>query len=386
MKPDILNGIDVFLQHSEVHRNQRLALVTNNAAITSGGKLNRVALLEEGFNVVRLFSPEHGINRTGGDGVAQVNDLDKLTGLQVTSLYGSRLKPSLRDLEGIDLLLFDIPDIGCRFYTYLWTLTYVMEACAEYKLPLIVLDRPNPIGALLARVEGPMLDEEHCSSFIGRWAIPIKHSCTPGELALYFAATRMPTLDLEVVRAENYHRNHTALHNFPFVPTSPAMQDVHTALLYPGMGLLEGINVNEGRGTSEPFHICGAPFISGEQLQGALATLSIGGVTVERTAYVPTEGLYKGERCEGIRLTVTDPLILQPVGLGISLLRQLFRLYPKHIQMRLYKTVANPGGAGHLDKLLGLPDSFDLFRSNAEIPTDVKDQWAAMIAPYLLYQ
>lgn len=381
----VLNGIDVFLHHSEIYKNKRLALVTNNAAITSQDKLNRVALLEAGFNVVHLFSPEHGIRRTGADGVAQENDLDELTGLPVTSLYGSRLKPTRRDLEGIDLMLFDIPDIGCRFYTYLWTMTYVMEACAESSLPLIILDRPNPIGAVLSRAEGPILDEKHCSSFIGRWAIPLKHSCTLGELALYFAATRIPALNLEVVRAENYFRHYTALQNFPFIPTSPAMQDVETALLYPGTGLLEGINVNEGRGTHEPFRVCGAPFISGERLRNTLTRLSISGVKIESLAYVPTDGIYKNEQCEGIRLTVTDPLTLKPVALGISLLRVLFRLYPMQIQMRLYQTAANPGGTGHLDKLLGLQGSFNLLRNNAKIPTDVKRAWATAITPFLLY-
>ncbi|NEU06907.1 DUF1343 domain-containing protein [Flavihumibacter sp. R14] len=385
MKPDFLNGIDTFLHYRQAYGNKRLALVTNNAAITAKGQLSRVALLAAGFNVVRLFSPEHGIHRTGADGVAQDNDLDEITGLPVTSLYGSGLKPSRQDLEGIDLMLFDIPDIGCRFYTYLWTMTYVMEACADNNLPLIVLDRPNPIGALLAKAEGPTLDEKYCSSFIGRWAIPLKHSCTLGELALYFAATRLPALDLEVVRAENYSRDYTALNEFIFVPTSPAMQDVHTAMLYPGMGLLEGINVNEGRGTREPFRVCGAPFISGEKLRDACATSTISGVKIESHAYVPTEGLYKNERCEGVRFMVIDPLVLQPVTLGISLLRALFSLYPEHIQMRLYKTAANPGGAGHLDKLLGLHGSFDLLRNNADIPTDVKHSWAAVIAPYLLY-
>lgn len=385
MESDVLNGIDVFLHHPEVYRNKRLALVTNNAAVTSTGKLNRLALLEAGFNVVCLFSPEHGINRTGADGVAQDNDSDKLTKLPVTSLYGSRLKPSHQDLEGIDLMLIDIPDIGCRFYTYLWTMTYVMEACADNKLPLIVLDRPNPIGALLEKVEGPMLDEKYCSSFVGRWAIPLTHSCTLGELALYFAATRMPALDLTVVPAENYSREHTALHNFPFIPTSPAMKDVQTALLYPGMGLLEGINVNEGRGTEQPLRICGAPFISGKQLQDAIAALNISGIEIESITYVPVDGLYKSEQCEGIRLTVIDPLVLQPVALGISLLRTLIRLYPRDIQMRLYKTAANPGGAGHLDKLLGFYGSFNLLKNNAEISTNVKNTWTEAIAPYLLY-
>lgn len=385
MMPHVQNGIDVFLRHPELYKNQRLALVTNNAALTSKSQLNRIALLAAGFNVVRLFSPEHGINRAGADGEAQDNGFDELTGLPVRSLYGSTLKPPRQDLEGIELVLFDIPDIGCRFYTYLWTMTYVMEACADNNLPLIILDRPNPIGALPDKVEGPMLDEKSCSSFIGRWSIPLRHSCTLGELAFYFAATRVPALNLEVVKAENYRRNHTAPQDFHFLPTSPAMQDIETALLYPGTGLLEGINVNEGRGTREPFRVCGAPFISGRQLQDAMATLNIGGVQIESTAYVPADGLYKNEQCGGIRLTVIDPVLLQPVALGISLLRVLFSLYPEHIQMRLYQTAANPGGAGHLDKLLGLPDSFTLLKKAAAITTDVKRPWAEAITPYRLY-
>jgi len=386
MRAPLKYGIDLLLDNAAVYKNKRLALVTNNAATTSAGVQSREALLRKGFNVLRLFSPEHGLNREGADGAAQNDSLDELTGLPVKSLYGARLRPSPEDLEGIDLILFDIPDIGCRFYTYLWTMTHVMEACADNNVSLMVLDRPNPIGGLMSQAEGPILYEKHCSSFIGRWAIPLRHCCTLGELALYFAATRFPALNLEVVPVENYNRAHTAFGDFPFIPTSPAMRDPHTALLYPGTGLLEGTNVNEGRGTTEPFRICGAPFISGPHLRNALNQLNAEGLMIENIAYVPAEGLYQDERCEGVRLTVTDPLAFRPVAFGISLLRELFRLYPDHIQMRLYKTAANPGGAGHLDKLLGLPGSFDRLRNKLAIPTNVDHSWPAAIAPYLLYR
>lgn len=385
MQPFVKYGIDLFLDRFGEHKHKRLALVTNNAAVTSTGILSRVALLNSGFNIVHLFSPEHGINRAGADGVAQHDGRDEITGLTVTSLYGSQLSPSRRQLDGIDMVLFDIPDIGCRFYTYLWTMTYVMEACAQAGLPLMVLDRPNPIGGLLTQAEGPMLDEQYCGSFIGRWSIPIRHSCTLAELAVYFAATRVKSLKLTVIKAENYSRRYTAFDNLNFVPTSPAIQNVQTALLYPGMGLLEGINVNEGRGTSEPFRMCGAPFISAEELHKELSSLNIRGLKTESVNYVPADGLYQNERCGGIRLSVEDPLALQPVALGISLLQVLFRLYPEHIRMRLYKTAANPTGAGHLDKLLGVAGPFNLFSSNTEIVTDVKHSWTETITPYLLY-
>lgn len=386
MEQHIRYGIDVLLNQSALYKNKRLALVTNDAATTSAGLPSRLALVDAGFNIVHLFSPEHGINRAGADGVAQENSRDAITGLPVTSLYGLRLAPDAKELKDIDLVLYDIPDIGCRFYTYLWTMTHVMEACMANQVPLMVLDRPNPIGARLEQVEGPMLDETSCSSFIGRWSIPLRHSCTLGELARYFAATRMPALNLEIIRAENYHRHQTALHDLPFVPTSPAMQDIQTAMLYPGMGLLEGINVNEGRGTSEPFRICGAPFISGDELLEAFLLKNIAGVAVETVRYIPTDGLYSGVQCEGIRLTVTDPEVLKPVALGIALLQVLFRLYPDHIGKRLYKTAANPSGAGHLDKLLGLPNAFDLFKYEAEIDTNVNPAWSAVIKPFLLYR
>ena len=385
MQQLIRYGIDVLLDLPELYRKKRLGLVTNDAATTSYGILSRIALINAGFNVVHLFSPEHGINRTGADGAAQQNGRDLATGLPVTSLYGLRLAPDQKDLEEIDLVLFDIPDIGCRFYTYLWTLTHVMEACAAAQVPLMVLDRPNPTGAMLDQAEGPLLDEASCASFIGRWAIPLRHSCTLGELASYFAATRIPGLSLEVIKAGNYRRNQTALQHFPFVPTSPAMQDVQTAMLYPGMGLLEGINVNEGRGTAEPFRICGAPFISAEELLEAFRLENIAGAAAEPIHYVPIDGVYAGIECHGLRLTVTDPEVMKPVALGIALLQSLFRLYPNNIEKRLYNTAANPSGDGHLDKLLGVKNAFEMLQSGSEIDTTVHPVWSQTIAPYLLY-
>ena len=137
--------------------------------------MSRVALLKNQFKLVKIFSPEHGISVKGDDGVKQQNVTDTITDLPVVSLYGEKLMPSEEDMQDVDMVLFDIPDIGCRFYTYLWTMTYVMESCAAYNKPFMILDRPNPIGALLEKAEGPMLDEANCSSFIGRWNIPLKH-------------------------------------------------------------------------------------------------------------------------------------------------------------------------------------------------------------------
>jgi len=215
----LLFGIDVFLGQIDQFKNLRLALVTNNAATSLDGSLSRVALLKQGANLIKLFSPEHGVTTRGEDGVFQDNAIDRITGLPVTSLYGERMKPSAGDLDDIDAVLFDIPDAGCRFFTYLWTMTYVMEACEEANKPLFILDRPNPIGGNLAITEGPMLDETHCSSFVGRWSIPLRHSCTLAELGCYFATTRVKNIRLQVFKMHEWKRQETlSTVSWPFVP------------------------------------------------------------------------------------------------------------------------------------------------------------------------
>lgn len=384
MPQKLISGIDSFLLRESAFRNQRFALVTNNAATDSVGTLSRVALLKKHFNLIRLFSPEHGITVKGDDGVRQRGGMDVVTGLPVVSLYSEKLAPDEDDLEDVDLVLFDIPDVGCRFYTYLWTMTHVMEACARVDKRFVVLDRPNPIGALLEHTEGPMLDEVHCASFIGRWNIPLKHSCTLGELALYFAATRMPSLQIEVEKVSGYHRHNTAMDAFGFVPTSPAIQDIHTAILYPGTGLWEGILVNEGRGTDHPFSQIGAPWINGNELCEALQSL-LQHVRAEPVQYVPSSGVYAEETCCGVKLNITEPSEFKAVSSGIEIIKTLFKLYPDSVEERLYTTHANPAGARHLDKLLGYPNAFEKLKYNEMPEIKIAANWERKIKQHLLY-
>ena len=373
-------GINSFLQLSGPVKNLRYALVTNNAAFTSDGTLSRMALKRNGFNLMRIFSPEHGISVQGADGVYQNHQIDIVSGLPIVSLYGDRVTPSEEDLADIDVVLFDIPDVGCRFYTYLWTMTYVMEACTLYNKQFIVLDRPNPISGNLNMAEGPMLDEANCSSFIGRWTIPIRHSCTLGELALYFTDKKFKILDVKVVPAKNWKRCQI-IENF--YPTSPAIQNIKTALVYPGMGLLEGINVNEGRGTDKPFIQFGAPWINAEELKMELKNIS--GVDLKPCSYVPAESFYKNEDCHGLELINIKKDIFHPVVFGIELIRTLIKLYPEHVQQRAYVTNVNPTGENHLDRLLGIKDSFELLRSGHGLQTNISQSWQDEIAPFLLY-
>jgi uncharacterized protein YbbC (DUF1343 family) len=381
----VIPGIDVFLQDPEVNKNSALAIVTNNAAFTSERILSRLALAEKGFNLVKIFSPEHGISVKGADGSYQKDAIDIKTALPIISLYGDRLMPTEEDLKDIDIVLFDIPDIGCRFYTYLWTMTYVMEACAKYNKQLIILDRPNPIGGNLEMSEGPMLDEKTCASFIGRWSIPIRHSCTLGELANYFSNKKVKGLDLKIIPAKNWKRNQIARIGFDFYPTSPAIKNISTALVYPGMGLLEGVNVNEGRGTDNPFMQFGAPWINAEGLQLELKKKNRTGIDLNPCSYIPSDSLFKNETCYGLELNLTDANKFRPVAFGIDLISVLFKLYPHQVKERAYVTNVNVSGGGHLDKLLGIKNAFDLLRSNASIETNVSQSWAKEIQTYLLY-
>lgn len=382
----LLLGIDHLLDQADKLCHLRFASVTNNSSTTTNGILGRVALIKKGFRIMKLFSPEHGLSARGDDGASQTNIMDSVTGLPVISLYGNSMKPSKEELSDIDAILFDIPDAGCRFYTYLWTLTYVMESCAASNKQLFILDRPNPIGGNLSFVEGPMLDEVRCSSFIGRWSIPIRHSCTFGELGYYFASTKTTNLDLQIIKLQNWKRE-KSIKQPNFIPPSPAITDQETALLYPGMGLLEGINVNEGRGTRFPFKIFGAPWMNASQMHAAFQTLQLSGVSAKPRSYTPSSGLYVNEQCHGLELSVPNASVFRPVQMGLKLIEIISSLYPEYCGERLYKTAANPTGENHLDKLTGVSRSFEKIR-NREIanPGMIMPAWKETMQPYLLYE
>lgn len=382
----VLLGVDHLLSQEKKFPHARIALVTNNAATTSDAESVRSALLIKGFTITKLFSPEHGLTAMGEDGAYQTNRVDPLTQLPVISLYGDHLMPTAADMDDVDLLLFDIPDVGCRFYTYLWTMSYVMEACAVYHKPLVILDRPNPISGNIEKAEGPMLDEIHGSSFIGRWSIPVRHSCTLGELAAYFLATRKMDMDLTVIPLSGWNRNGSAAANeYPFTPTSPAIATLKTAFCYPGTGLLEGIHVNEGRGTVHPFTVFGAPWINAALLQENMQQLHLPGILFSEIQYTPSASLYAGECCNGLLLSITDEHLFLPVQTGITIIQQLLSLFPEYCYERLYKTVANPSGEKHLDKLLGVVDSFQTLKTGTKISTELHQAWEQQISPFLLY-
>jgi len=385
-------GVDRFITEERFQRSMRFALVTNNSACTASYIPSRLALLSQGYRVVKLFSPEHGLQAIGPDGCPMADGIDPLTGLPVKSLYGDELEPDESALAGVDAMLLDLPDVGCRCYTYLWTLSHVMEACCRLNKTLIVLDRPNPISGILSLAEGPGLDESRCSSFIGRWNIPLRHSCTFGELALLWTASRIKNLDLQIVKAVGWSRKmfyHDGASSF--VPTSPAITNSEACLLYPGLCLLEATNLSEGRGTPLAFRVAGAPWMDAIAMTEQYNRLGIPGVVARAVTFVPENGKYRGESCNAIMLHVADRKRFRPVSAAMMLIKLVKDAHPKHFEWSPYPTHVNPSGEKHLDKLLGFENAESFFEQPwNEFTTGMPqlldcDGWGSRVQPHLLY-
>jgi uncharacterized protein YbbC (DUF1343 family)/CubicO group peptidase (beta-lactamase class C family) len=326
-KKETLTGIDVLVREKFARlQGRKIGLVTNHTGRDRDGRAT-IDLLHQapGVTLVALFSPEHGIRGALDDKVG--DGKDEKTGLPVFSLYGPRRKPSAETLAGIDTLVFDIQDVGCRFYTYSTTLKLVMEAAADHKLRMIVLDRPNPIGGMA--VEGPLLEAGR-ESFIAAHSLPVRHGMTFGELARMYNEERKIGADLDVVKIEGWSRgqlyDETLL---PWINPSPNMRNLTEALLYPGIGLLETTNVSVGRGTDTPFEWIGAPWIDGRRLAAALAAKQLPGVRFVPTSRTPTSSVHATNSCGGVQIFLTDWSKVDPLRLGLTIACELRRLYPE---------------------------------------------------------
>jgi uncharacterized protein YbbC (DUF1343 family) len=284
----------------------------------------------------KLFSPEHGIR--GELDQEKIGDTkDKKTGLPVLSLYGERRAPSPEQLADLDALVFDIQDIGCRFYTYIGTMRLCMEAAAKAKKTFYVLDRVNPIGGLA--VEGPaVLDEEKQTA---THVIPLRHGMTAGELAAMMNAERALGCDLKLIPVEGWRRgmlfDQTGL---PWINPSPNMRSLNAAQLYPGIGLLE-FSISVGRGTDSPFEVLGAPYVNDLRLAHELNRLGVPGVQFTPVRFTPTTSVFKGEACGGVRIAITNRDALQPVQTGVAIATALQRLYPKSFALEKVNTLLN---------------------------------------------
>ena len=322
-----LNGIDVVARDSyALLKGRRVGLITNQTGLDRDGR-STIDLLKAapGVKLIALFSPEHGLRGVLDQKVS--DSVDEKTGLPIYSLYGETRKPSPEMLKGIDTLVFDIQDVGTRFYTYISTLGLAMEEAARQKIKFVVLDRVNPIGG--AEVEGPIADADKLS-FTAYHQLPIRHGMTVGELAQLFNRERGINADLQVVQVENWRReekfDETGL---VWVNPSPNMRSLTEAILYPGIGLLETTNVSVGRGTDTPFELVGAPWLDGRKLASILNRSQLAGVRFVPVRFTPRASIHKDTECGGINIVITDRVQFEPVTTGLEIASQLLKLYPK---------------------------------------------------------
>ena len=323
-----LTGIDVLVRDGfRQLRGRRLGLITNHTGLDGRGKSTVSRLYESSaVDLLALFSPEHGLH--GRLDVPLIGDSeDEGTGLRVYSLYGETRQPTAEMLAGIDTLVFDIQDIGSRFYTYISTLGLAMQAAAEHGLRFVVLDRPNPING--AAVAGPVTDPGR-ESFTAFHKIPVRHGMTVGELALMFRHELDIELDVEVIRAEGWSRSQyfdrTGLR---WVNPSPNMRSLAQALLYPGIGLLETTNLSVGRGTDTPFEVIGAPWLDGDAFALELNRLGLPGVAFIPLRFTPDASKFEGEACGGVNILVTERPVFDPVRTGLEIASTLRKHYPE---------------------------------------------------------
>ncbi|MCS7186476.1 MAG: DUF1343 domain-containing protein [Armatimonadota bacterium] len=324
-------GVERFSERRDLKR-LRLGMLTNALATTSELAPSVDSLLAFGFQIATVFVPEHGFYGEAVAGEKVVSGYDEKRKIPIFSLYGETLKPKLEWLEGLDALLVDLPDVGCRFYTYAWTMSYLIEAASETSLPVFVLDRPNPINGV--QVEGKC-QEEIFGSLVGRFPTPIRHGMTLGELAIWLQRNYFPNAKVEVVTCEGWKRgmwwDETGL---PWVSPSPAMATLDTATVYCGTCLVEGTNLSEGRGTSHPFEWIGAPFADEDEVAKLLNSLGLKGVKFRPVRFVPATSKHAGEICKGVQVHVTDRNSFSPVRTGLCIIAAFKQLYRQNFVWR----------------------------------------------------
>jgi len=353
-----------------------IGVITNQTGVDGAGRTTLSRLLHApGVRVRAIFSPEHGL--TGSLDELVPAGRDAASGLPVYSLYGAVKRPTPQMLRGLDALVYDIQDVGIRYYTYITTMAYAMEAAAGAGLDFYVLDRPDPISAAL--VQGPLLDPDLCS-FIGYCSLPVRYGMTCGELARFFNRERGIGAKLHVVPMQGYRRqdwfDETGL---PWVSPSPNLHSLTEELLYSGVGLVESTNVSVGRGTPTPFEVVGAPWIEADGLARYLNGRRLPGIAFEPVVFVPHASAYRGRRCQGVRVRLVDRQALNAPALGVEIASALYRLYP---------------GEFHLGETLSMVGSRQVLQAlkRGDDPREIERLWQPGLAAfdrrraqYLLY-
>lgn len=384
MTQKVLYGIDRVGAYGALLGGQRLGLITGASGVGSGLR-SSIDLLREAYQLTALFAPEHGIRGELQPGAKVRTQVDPWSGITVYSLFADEMNaslgfdkeaaymPSREAMDRIDRMVFDIQDVGSRYYTYPSTLYYAMKACARVGKPLTVLDRPNPIGGVL--VEGNCHREENLS-FIGLTRIPIRHGWTLGELAQYFNGEHGLGCDLTVIPAEGWSRamrfEDTGL---ALIAPSPNLPTLDAITLYNGTCMLAGTNASDGRGTTQPFELIGAPYIDPLTLADAMNAHALPGVLFRPAWFLPQFSKHAGTMCSGVQLHVTDRRAVRPVALGVYLIRTLQALYPQDFQC----TPPKADGRYHIDLSTGTSELRE-----GRIPAgELVARWEAEAAAFL---
>lgn len=381
-------GVEVLLdEEKDLIEGKKVGLITNPTGVDQD--LNSIVDRlhnDEDVELTALYGPEHGVRGSAQAGEYVEYYEDEKTGLPVYSLYGQTRKPTPEMLEDIDVLLFDIQDVGTRFYTYIYTMAYAMEAAEENDIPFIVLDRPNPIGA--DKVQGPVLDEEY-KSFVGNYPIPLRHGMTVGELAKFFNNEFDIGADLTVVEMDGYKRSMDYDDtDMSFIAPSPNMPTVETAYVYPGAALIEGTNVSEGRGTTQPFELVGAPFIDSTDLAAAMNDFNLPGVKFRAASFTPSFSKHAGKLSHGVQLHILDRDEFNPFVTGLHLVKTIHDMYPEDFKFR----AENASGISFFDNLIGNGWIREAIENGDSVEV-MKDRWESDLKDfekvrehYLLYK
>lgn len=325
-------GLEVFLENNtEEYIGKKIGLLTNLTGVNHDLE-STIDLFYKHPNIqlTALFGPEHGLRGEVQEGKLIDSSVDAYTGVPVFSLYNKEKKPNVEMLKNVDVVFCDLQDIGTRYYTFIYSLANTMQICGQEGKKVVVLDRPNPINGIT--MEGNLVDEDF-RSFVGKFPIPVRHGMTIGELAHLFKNEFSIECDLEVVPMEGWSRDmyfdQTDLY---WVSPTPNTTTMDMCVLYPGTCLIEGTNLSEGRGTTKPFEVIGAPFIDGRELADEMNALNLKGVRFRQAVFKPMYSKHEGEVCEGVQVHVSDRHNLHAFEIGISLLETIYRLYPDKVE------------------------------------------------------
>lgn len=376
----INNGIDNIKNYSYLLKNKRLGLVTNVTGLDKHYK-STVDIINENYDLKLIFAPEHGLRGEYQAGEYVENYIDKMTGIEVISLYGEKKAPNSSELEQIDVLIYDIQDLGIRYYTYIYTMYLCMKACSENNIEFVILDRINPLGGTL--IEGNILEEKY-KSFVGMLPITNTYSLTVGELANYINQKEKIMCNLNIINVTGWRRGITIEEtDLPWISPSPNIPTLKSAFIYGGTCLFEGTNLSEGRGTTKPFEIIGAPWINCYELSKKLNNKNLAGVYFRPIFFIPSMSKYKNELCQGVEIHIINYEGVSPIVIALNILYEVKNLYPEDFSSEIYSKDFKYNFFNHL---LGCND---LFKSEID---EVINNWRKdseifkeEIKGYLLY-